>query len=240
MKTPSPTSRHDITAEWLTNALREGGHLDEGGRVTDVEVADVGVGRGFVSQTVHITPTYEGAGERAPASMVGKVPTFMEWPDSLQPWLDVVIKAEVDWYRELSAECPARVPHCYWAGHDTIDAYALLMEDLARLETMDQRDSCTPERARNAVEGLARAHAHWWEKDDIRSAQWLPSTEQQVALHTPLVQDAWDLFAERVVPRVEPAFAKVGAIAEGVVGAVKAASDEQTQAERDSDRGGER
>ena len=62
---------YGITAEWLTDALREGGHLPRG-RVREVDVGDIGVGRGYISQSVRVTPTYEGANGDAPASFVAK------------------------------------------------------------------------------------------------------------------------------------------------------------------------
>ena len=49
-----------ITAEWLTDSLRGDGHLGSNGRVAEVAVSDLGVGRGYISQTVRVTPTYEG------------------------------------------------------------------------------------------------------------------------------------------------------------------------------------
>lgn len=48
--------KSEITAERLTDALREAGHPPRG-RVRTVDVADVGVGRGYISQTVRLTPT---------------------------------------------------------------------------------------------------------------------------------------------------------------------------------------
>ena len=205
----APRSRHDLEPAWLTGVLEPGGWLD-GATVVDADVADLGVGRGFVSQTVRITPRYDGPAPRAPRSMVAKLPTFMSYPDFLEPLLGVIIKAEISWYNEAASDCAARVPECYWAGHESDAAYALLLEDLGGLKSLDQADSCTPSQARLVVEHLARAHAGWWESDLLRSYDWLPSTERQVELHTPLVQGAWDLFAERVVPEVCPDFLPVG------------------------------
>ncbi len=51
--------KYGITAEWLTDALRAEGHLPEG-RVSAVDIGDVGVGRGYISQTVRVTPSTRG------------------------------------------------------------------------------------------------------------------------------------------------------------------------------------
>ena len=201
--------KYGITAEWLTEALREGGWLPRG-RVSAVDVGDIGVGRGYISQAVRVTPTYEGADGNAPASLVAKVPTFVQVPEYLTPWTAMIIETEIDWYREASAECPARIARCYGGVHEHRTSYALLLEDLGDLGTLSQTDSCPPERAPLVVKTLARMHAHWWESERLREWTWLPSTERQAAINAPLVQGGWEAFAERIVPRVDPAFAPVG------------------------------
>ena len=202
-------NKYGITAEWLTDALRAEGHLPEG-RVSAVDIGDVGVGRGYISQTVRVTPTYEGANGDAPASFVAKVPTFVDVPEYLTPWTGMIIKTEIDWYREASAECPARIAACYGGVHENRTSYALLLEDMGDLGILSQTDSCPQERALQVVRTLARIHAHWWESERLREWTWLPSTERQSEVNTPLVQGGWDAFARRIAPRVDPAFVPVG------------------------------
>lgn len=201
--------KYGITAEWLTEALREGGHLPEG-RVSAVDVADIGVGRGYISQAVRVTPTYEDADGDPPASIVAKTPTFVTLPDYLRPWAAGIIETEVHWYRDASGECPARVPVCYGGTFEDRTTYALLLEDLGELGTLSQTDSCPPDQAPLVVKTLAQVHAHWWESDRLRDWAWVPTTEQQTEISTPLVQGGWDLFAERIVPRVDPSFLPIG------------------------------
>ena len=201
--------KYGITAEWLTDALREGGHLPRG-RVSAVDVGDIGVGRGYISQAVRVTPTYEGANGDAPASVVAKVPTFVQVPEYLTPWTGMIIETEIDWYREASAECPARIARCYGDVHENRTSYALLLEDLGDLATLSQTDSCPPEQAPLVVETLARMHAHWWESERLGEWTWLPSTERQAEINTPLVQGGWPAFAERIAPKIDPAFVAVG------------------------------
>ena len=71
-------------------------------------------------------------------------------------------------------------------------------------------DSCPRDRAETIVRMLGAFHAQWWESERLRAASWLPSPERQSALNTPLVEDGWAPFAERIVPRVDPAFLPVG------------------------------
>ncbi|HJN91218.1 MAG TPA: phosphotransferase, partial [Dehalococcoidia bacterium] len=205
-----PTGIEDITVSWLDDALHAGGALPAEARVTDVEVGDLGVGRGFLSQTVRIIPTYEGPAEGAPRSIVGKVPTFVEMPDWLVPGMATFFQAEIGWYEHAAPGCPLRVPATYWGGFRSHDQYGLLMEDLGHLDTLSQHDSCSAEQARPIVEGLARAQARWWYNDELRRADWLPSLDRQIALYAPWVTDFWTAFAERWVPIVDPAFLPVG------------------------------
>ena len=85
--------------------LQAGGHCQ--GRVTSVDVAELGVGRGYISNTVRLTPTYEQSEPSAPVTIIAKVPTFVVWPDFFLPLISTWVKAEIDWYREASSDCPA-------------------------------------------------------------------------------------------------------------------------------------
>ena len=50
--------RDGITAEWLTQALRESGRLPRG-RVRAVELTGEGIGIGYISETVRVIPAYD-------------------------------------------------------------------------------------------------------------------------------------------------------------------------------------
>ena len=201
--------KHEIKAEWLTEALREGGHLPRG-RVSAVDVNTDGIGFGYISETVRIVPTYEGADGSAPASIVAKLPVSVDFPEYLKPWSAQAVETELHFYPEASGDCAARVPRCYGAAFEGWRSYALLLEDLSQLESMSQMDSGPRHRADAIVTMLGALHAQWWESDRLRAASWLPSSERQSELNTPLVEGGWELFAERIVPRVDPDFLPVG------------------------------
>jgi len=201
--------KSEITAEWLTDALREGGHPPRG-RVRTVDVAEVGGGRGYISQNVRRAPTYEGAPDSAPASLVAKVPAFFELPAYLGPWAAMIIETEIPWSREASAYCAARVPSSFGGKHANRFSYTLLLEDRGHLGTLSRTESCPPERARPIVRALADVHPQWWEMDRLRAATWLPSTEQQAGVNAPLVAGGWDIFAERIMPKVDAGFMPAG------------------------------
>ena len=201
--------RDGITAEWLTQALRESGRLSRG-RVRAVELTGEGIGIGYISETVRVIPAYEGADASAPASLVAKVPNPIDFPAYLRPWAAQAVETELAFYPEAGGDCAARVPACHGAAHAGGRSYALLLEDLSALDSASQMESCPPERAAAIVDALAALHAQWWESERLRGAAWLPSSERQAELNAPLVEDGWAPFAERIVPRVDPAFLPVG------------------------------
>ena len=43
-----PRTAADLTPDWMTDVLRDGGYLDANSRVTDVTVENIGIGRGSV------------------------------------------------------------------------------------------------------------------------------------------------------------------------------------------------
>ena len=67
METPSTVE--EITAEWLTNALRQGGSLGNG-RVLSVQYEPIGVGLGFAGAVERATVTYSRDAESAPETLI--------------------------------------------------------------------------------------------------------------------------------------------------------------------------
>ena len=160
MSVAAPRSKDELTAEWLTSILREEGMLGGEGTVAEVRVEDVGVGRDYICQTVRVTPTYAEAADGAPPSLVAKVPTLLDFPDWLLPFLGGVVETEHNWYREEEVDCPGRTPACYGTVFEKRDAHAILLEDCSDLQQFSQVESCSAEVAGLSVEHLARLHAY--------------------------------------------------------------------------------
>ena len=112
-----PSSLADLTTEWLTDALHEGGALPAAGRVTSFESQPLGVGEGFLGELARIRPHYEGDSAGAPTSFIAKMPSLV--PENRA--LGVVFTAyerEILFYRELAALAATRVPRCYYGALD--------------------------------------------------------------------------------------------------------------------------
>ena len=207
-----PKTFDELTPEWLTAALRENGHLPETGSVASLEIQEIGIGRGYVGLTLRLIPAYAGDAGGAPASLIAKLPTFMEFSPELQMLLDLLYSTEISWYRELREETAARTPIHYWSGVETAThRYCLVLEDLGDLRMTDQISSCSIDEARMIVRHLAKIHAAWWEHPKLKETAWLMGPEMQGVFLTMLVQQGWGPFWEMFGGNLVPAeFEKIG------------------------------
>lgn len=197
----------DISATWLTGVYTDIGYLKDQ-RVTDLSVSDIGVGRGFISQTVKIEAEYDRASD-APSSAVAKIPSIVGFPDETRDVMGAILEAEVNWYRFAAEQCPVRVPICHTADYQSPERYVLLLEDLSSYDTLNQADEMDDDLARMAVRSLARIHSHWWKDAELQKSNWLRSPEVTLELAKPLIEGGWDHFAE-IALRVDPSFVPVG------------------------------
>ena len=195
----------------MTEVLRSGGYLD-GQRVATVEVEDIGIGRGYVGQTLRISSTFDGPAPDAPASVVAKIPTFLEFErESDKALIDLLYSTEIQWYRDLRAECPVRAPASYWGAMEPESGrYCLLLEDLSALATADQLTGTTPEQAELAVRNLAKIHAGWWESERLDQLDWLLGPDFHGVMARDLYALGWEPFWEVVESYLPAEFAAIG------------------------------
>ena len=142
---------------------------------------------------------------------MAKTPTFVTLPDYLRPWAAGIIETEIHWYRDASGECPARVPVCYGGTFEDRTSYALLLEDLGGAWHPE------PDRLLPAGSGSPGG------EDTGAGACALVGKRQAAGLgvgthdgaadgnqHTASPGRAGIMFAERIVPRVDPSFLPIG------------------------------
>lgn len=108
-----PERTEDLTAEWLTGVLREGGHLPAGGAVMAVEREVLGEGEGFMGDIVRLRLSYEGG--EGPASVVAKMPRL---ENRAFGELVGVYERESCFYEELTGHVPVEVPRVYYSDFD--------------------------------------------------------------------------------------------------------------------------
>ncbi len=208
---PVPTGVAALTPEWLTEALRESGHIRGDVAVTALDIAEVGVGRGYTCHTRRLTPTYDGPHQMAPATLIAKVPSRIAVPDEFRANILAIQAAEVHWYREMAPDCPVNTPVCYWSGiSDGGDVSALLLEDLKGFRTTDQAAGATREEATLVVEGLARVHARWWADTGLLQKQWVRGPDYTGTYGQSRFASGWPAAQRLLGGKLPPEFRRIG------------------------------
>lgn len=220
-----PTRLEDLTPEWLTGSLREGGHLAEES-VTAMEVEEIGVGRGYVGLTLRLRPTYDRPREGAPSSIVAKLPSFIEFPADLAPLVDLLYTSEIRWYQELRGRCPLSVPGYIWGAMDAPNhRYCLLLEDMGGMRMTDQVASCSPEDAFLVVRELGRLHAAHWNDESSLSAEWLPGLALMTMFSQMMYVNGWEQFWRHLAPSLPADFEPIGSAIGPALGPLLAAME---------------
>ena len=108
-----PERLEDLTPEWLTGALRGGGHLSPSGTVVSVEQEILGEGEGFMGTIARLRLSYEGG--EGPASVVAKMPRL---ENRAFGELVGVYERESCFYEEFSGLVPVSLPLLYFSDFD--------------------------------------------------------------------------------------------------------------------------
>jgi len=189
-----PTDPSQLTAEWLTEALRrvEGhDHLE----VQALQVEPLGSGRGLVGQLARVRLTY-GAGRAGPPTLIAKFgaadPVSRAALNRLR-----LPEREVRFYRELAAQVPVRTPRCYHGNWDPgTGESVLLLEDIRAAREGDNVAGCTPAEARLCLDHLARLHAAWWQHARLGELSWVPAQNSGLEVLQSVYEQALPRFVE--------------------------------------------
>ncbi len=152
------TQAEQITPAWLSDILREGGHLT-GGDVLSVEIGTIPFARSLI---IPIHATY-GANVRSPPPerFVLKIP----------PPLDRALETEIAFYRDIAPQMNDPAPvRCYHVEYDREAGRAnFLLQDISSTHYAHP-PSQLPIRLHHAealVDIFARMHAFWWGSDQL-------------------------------------------------------------------------
>lgn len=213
-ETPSlaiPQSPQDITAEWLTSALRAGGRLSDG-TVASADVKTIGEGSGFIGQLAMVTLTYDGDAAGAPKTLVAKMPGASPAGREIGNLFDFYHR-ELRFYREVAPEIELRTPALYYSAMNRDSAeYILLIEDMAPARVGDHAAGCQVSEAEVSLRALAAFHATWWESPRLESfAEWMPQVDAPVHQSAQAsYQQAWGPFIENFGAAISPAMREIG------------------------------
>lgn len=178
MTTPVPTTTSEITAGWMTEALRSSGVIGADAAVDSVIADPAAAGVGFMGEVASVGVVYSGDAVDAPRRVVVKFPSNVaEIRAMMHPTR--IYEREHRFYAELAEQSPVRTPAifhvtCAPADEPADEDYVLIMEDLAGLTLGDQVAGTTIEQARAALVGLGAHHARFWNGVGLEQADFIP------------------------------------------------------------------
>ena len=168
-----PTDICELTAGYLTTALRRSGHLADGS-VSSVVAGPLGAGVGFVGQLARLELTYEGDRGALPGVMIAKFPI----DDPMAKYLAQMYgfyRTEAECYRQAaSIGLGVPTPAIYLSEVSDDDSGTLiLMEDLGDARVADQVVGADLADAQAVIDVGAQLHATWWNSPRLTELTWL-------------------------------------------------------------------
>jgi thiamine kinase-like enzyme len=206
-----PAGPTELTAEWLTEALRSGGALDKAA-VTSIMTETIGEGSGFIGQLAKVTLTYDQPEPAAPRTLIAKFPGASEGGRMIGNLFDFYHR-EIRFYDEVAKEVELRTPKRYFSAskRDTQE-YILLIEDMDPMLIGDHAGGCKLAEADLAIRQIAKFHAAWWEHPRLEElAEWMPQVDGEVHRSAePAYAQAWPVFLEMFGKDLSPEFKAIG------------------------------
>lgn len=168
-----PTTPREVTAAWLTAALRQWGSA---ATVDTFTMKPLGEGQGFFGQLVRISIVYAknnaaADSAHAPATLIAKFssPVAKMRARSVDSYA-----REVRFYQRLAPITPLPTPICYFAEIDlATGAHLILLQDLVTMRVGSRVAGCTVEQAQVAVGEIVKLHTQWWGRTDAHELTWL-------------------------------------------------------------------
>jgi hypothetical protein len=189
MAIKDPMHVDEITPEWITHTLVEGGYL-KNGSVKSIEKKILGDAKGFLSSVVQAKIEYDTIQQDAPGSVVVKIEPepggFKDFGDELNAF-----EREIRFYKEVAPNLSIRLPQLYYAV-DKPPAYSMVMEDLSHFVPGDQLVGMHERQVMTTVEEIARIQTLYWNNQALEKLAWMPKTNNMSDSYP----DKWESFVE--------------------------------------------
>ncbi len=209
--TADPSTTSEITASWLTDALRQSATIGADTYVASIDLDPSAAGVGFMGEIGKLAVTYGGAATDAPTSLVAKFPTHSpEVRAMMHPTR--IYEREHRFYRELADRSPLRTPAihhvtCETAATPDDERYMLVMEDLSDMTLGDQVAGVSPDQAMRAVVALAGHHAAFWGGVGLDGADFVPVingplNQAGASIYEVSLPGFMDVFGEAIKPEL--------------------------------------
>jgi hypothetical protein len=172
---PIPASIAAIDETWITDVLRTSGALTEGA-VTGITTTDIGEGTGIFGEIARLGLTYDSEGG-GPRSVVAKMPCVE--PENLAVAQALgIYEREIRFFEEIAPTTRLRIPDCHLAELGDDGGFVLVLEDLSEdYEVGDQVEGANLDQAEAIVDALVGLHTRWWDSDQLRALEWLPTPD---------------------------------------------------------------
>ena len=203
-KTKLPAGPTELTADWLTGALRETGVISDAS-VTGLDYEIIGEGVGVLGQLARFNLTYDKPEDGAPNSLVGKFPAATQENRDLAN-LFRFYEREVRFYEQIADEVELRTPRRYYSHFDDeTNDFMLLMEDLGSARCGNQVEGCARHEAATTILNMAPFHATWWNKVDTPRLDWIPYGNDPINhFAESSYNDGWENFTRNFGDRLSP------------------------------------
>ncbi|MDE0701619.1 MAG: phosphotransferase [Acidimicrobiaceae bacterium] len=133
MALPIPTTLDEITADWLTSALRQSEVISEKTTVLARTVEVLGVGEGFAAELARMHLSYKnGSG---PATVIAKIPTSVEDNRNGSELLGVY-ERELRIYERILGEIEVSTPRLYYGDIEVNPDAASQLERIRKMERL--------------------------------------------------------------------------------------------------------
>jgi len=120
-----PAGPEDLSADWLTSALREGGAINKA-TVSSFEAGPLAEGGGHYGQIARLGLDYDLDAAGAPESMVAKfssaTPKMRKRPNTIAAY-----EREVRFYQRLAHQTSVPTPTCYYSDINTETGMHILL-----------------------------------------------------------------------------------------------------------------
>jgi hypothetical protein len=200
-QTPIADTLDDLTPDWFTSALREGGTLGPEASVTRADCHYIGTGQ--LGSVALAQLTYDGA-SGAPATLVVKQPSTDAGSRGLGAQMGVY-RSEVRFYEEVAPLVAVAAPGLHWSAlEEDTGRFTLILDDLSDTAVVgDMMAGATPDQVRLALEAVVELQAPLWDDPRATERPWLADLGGTRMLFG-AVPTAVEPFRERFGDRVGP------------------------------------
>ncbi len=201
-----PRAIDDVTAAWLTEALRADGADPKSIAVKTIRAERIAQDTGFSSLLYRL---HLSGGRGVPSTVIVKLPAQSEarWAMDLLGGY----RRELSFYRCVAGRAPIATPNVYAAGiiDDSTD-FVLVLEDLQDWDNADHLAGLSMHRARLCIAQLAGMHAWSVTAADAKALEEFPSLDTPVARQVllPAFEPGWRVYREKSTVAIPAAVAR--------------------------------